>query len=138
MLKEITTKQFWELYKKLPEELQEALFSTESSDFVYELCKKNNIKNPSDVVEYMGDVLIGFLPPKEFQETLEKKLNIETEIAKDVARGINRFVFLPVRPFLERLYETETTQFTAPSVPTKEKIKTEKKPNKDKYREPIE
>jgi hypothetical protein len=132
--------QFWKIYKNLPTELQEALLSTESSDYVYKLCEENNVEKASEIVKYIGDILIGNLPPEKFQETLEKELNIENEIAKKLVREINRFVFLPVRPFLERLYKTKDVSLEAiPEKSEQKKIETEEESadQKDVYREPI-
>lgn len=145
-MSDYTQEQFWKLYKKLPEELQEALFSIESADFVYELCVKNNIEKFSEINKYIGDVLIGILPVAKFQETLEKELDIETEIAKNVTQEINRLIFLPVRPSIERLHEIKTVtpktqteqnkEFKKPI--QEEKIETKEKIELDRYRESIE
>ena len=138
MLKQYTHEELQKLYKELPEELQEVIWSEETSNNIYNICERNNIKENFTIAKLTGRVLLGILAPKKLQEAMEEELKIETEKAREITWEINRFIFRPVRPFLEKLYETETTQFTAPPVPTKEKIKTEKKPNKDKYREPIE
>jgi hypothetical protein len=124
-----TEEQFWKLYKQLPEELQQALFSIESTNYVYNLCRENKIEKISDVIKYIGDVLIGGLAPENFSEVLEKELNIETEKAKKISREISRFVFLPVRPALERLYGSKSASNTTEKKSTSEK---------DIYREPIE
>lgn len=142
-MSDYTQEQFWKLYKKLPEELQEALFSIESADFVYELCVKNNIEKFSEINKYIGDVLIGILPVAKFQETLEKELDIETEIAKNVTQEINRFIFYPVRIELEKLYQTEITHFARASETSEApqgnaKHFPSKQPEPDKYREPLD
>lgn len=128
--------QFWKIYKTLPEELQEALFSTEAADFVYNICEENNIEKSAEIIKYISDVLIGLLPVEEFQKTLEKELGIEKETAKKVAREINRFIFLPVRPFLERLCETKSFSEKESSVVLEEVDK--KNSKEDVYREPIQ
>lgn len=128
--------QFWKIYKTLPEELQEALFSTEAADFVYNICEENNIEKSAKIIKYISDVLIGLLPVEEFQKTLEKELGIEKETAKKVAREINRFIFLPVRPFLERLCETKSFSEKESSVVLEEVDK--KNSKEDVYREPIQ
>ena len=133
-----TQEQLQKLYKKLPEELQEAIYSEETAEHIWNICDRNGIELISSLAEKVGNVLVGVLPPNKFQEAIEKELKLEKEKAKRVAWEVDRFIFRSVRPFLEKLYETEITQFTYPSVLTKEKIKTEKKPDKDKYREPIE
>lgn len=129
-----TKEQFWKLYRSLPQELQDALFSEETGTNIYETCKRNGIEeNLSQIVDYVGQVLMGLLPPKEFQEVLETELGLESEMVKKISFQINRYIFRPVKESLKLLYEEER--------PEKEKMpeEEEKKPKKrDTYREPIE
>lgn len=139
MPKKYTSEQFWKLYEKLPQELKDALSSEETSDNIYDVCKRYNIlENLDPIVEYVGQVLVGVLPPTEFQETLEKEVEIEKESAKKVAQEINRFIFYPVKPNLEQLYKIEIAppagMKTAPS--PKERPAAPLK--EDVYRETIE
>ena len=146
MGKKYTSEQFWKLYKKLPQELKDALFDEETGNNIYEICKRNGIEeNLEEVVEYVGQVLVGVLPPNEFQETLEKELKLEKDAVKKIAQEINRFIFYPVKPLLEELYKIEivppakSTKIAPPAettAPPEEKPKVPSK--KDVYREPIE
>lgn len=146
MLKTYTKKQLWELYKKLPEEIKDMLFSLDASDNIYNICQKNNLSEEqiSKALDYINQVLFGLLPSEEFQETLEKELKIKKDVAKKVAQEINRFIFYPVKPALEQLYKMEISK-SAESVekikPEREKLEEEKTslpPKKDVYREIIE
>jgi len=140
MGKKYTSEQFWKLYEKLPQELKDALFAEETGNNIYDVCKRNEVEeNLDQIVEYVGQVLVGVLPPDEFQTTLEKELNMEKEVAKKVAQEINRFIFYPVKPLLEELYKIE---IAPPAKPTGITPPPEEKPTapsgKDVYREPIE
>lgn len=136
-----TKEQFWKLYRNLPQELQDALFSEETGTNIYETCKRNGIeKNLSQIVDYVGQVLIGVLPPEDFQTTLEKELKLEKEVAKKVFHEINRFIFFLVKDSLSALYKIEITPPEKPAktpslkeAPLEEELK-----KKDVYREPIE
>ncbi len=152
MAKEYTKEEFWKLYKKLPEELQEAIFSVETADHIWDICERNDVKKVRSIAKYVGNVLIGVLTPEDFQETLEKELTITKDIAKKVTQEINRFIFYPVRPALEQLYRVETASLgesllTKPLIKTsenqqqKEELKEEAPPTpsgSDTYRESIE
>jgi hypothetical protein len=156
MPKEYTPEEYRKLYEKLPEEIKEMLFSDEASDTIYNACERNGIPEEKavEISKYVGDVLVGLLPPNEFQETLEKELGIETEKAKMVSREITRYIFFPVKGSLEELYKIEVTPAgvaptTAPKpAPPRPEVRpaekreekpTEKeKPVTDVYREPIE
>ena len=145
--------QFWKIYKKLPQELKDALFAEETGNAIYDVCKRNDILNKLDgIVELVGKVLMGFLSPDEFQETLEKELKLKKEVAKKVSREINWSIFYPVRTELEKLYKIEIAppakmKITPPpeiletkevAPPEKPEEKEKKPPIQDIYREPIE
>ena len=139
MPEKYTTEQFWKFYKKLPQELKDALFAEETGDNIYETCKRNGVENNLDqIVEYVGQVLVGVLPPDEFQATLEKEVKLKKDIAKKVAQEINRFIFYPVKSSLEELYKIEIAPPAKPKVVPPPEEKPPAPPAKDIYREPIE
>jgi hypothetical protein len=139
MPEKYTNEQFWKLYEKLPQELKDAIFAEETGNNIYEICKRNGVEEYlEEIVELVGQVLLGILPPDEFQEVLEKELKLEKEVAKRVSQEINRFIFYPVKSSLEELYKIS---ITPPPVGPKITPPTEKlpvPPKKDIYREPIE
>lgn len=139
MITKYTKKQFWELYKKLPQELKDAVFAEETDDSIYETCKRNKITDKhQQIIEYVGQVLIGVLKPNEFKTTIEQELELKKDIAKKVTQEINRFIFYPVKRSLEDVYSMEIT----PPAQMKELGPTEKKlikkGRKDVYREQTE
>jgi hypothetical protein len=152
MPEEYTREQFWKLYEKLPQELKDALFAEETGNNIHDICERNGILEKLDqLVEYVGQVLLGVLPLDEFQKTLEKELELDPEVAKKVYQEIFRFIFYPVKTSLEELYKTEIAPIAGVPVKppvkrvTEEKPETspEEKPEKkpkgmDRYREPIE
>jgi hypothetical protein len=129
MAKEITSEQFWQLYKKLPPEVQESLFSEQTGDSIYNICERNDlIDEHSNIVIMVRNVLLGLLPPDEFQEILQKSLKIEKEKAKKVSRELYRFVFYPVKSDLEDIYEMEIGAAEAEPETKQPTKKEEKKP----------
>ena len=150
MPEEVPPEQFWKLYEKLPKELQEAIFSTETAGNIWLICERNELLDVdiSKISLLVGDVLLGLLPPEEFQKTLEKEVKLKEEVAKKVAQEINRFIFYPVKSALEELYKIEIAPPTKPSMAPAvrpreglppEAVPPEEKPKRvDIYREPIE
>lgn len=134
MIKEYNDEQLQRLFKNLPEELQEAILSMETADNIWNISERYDIEKVSTLAKRVGNVLVGILHPSEFQAVLEKELGLETEVAKKVTREINRFIFYPVRPFLERLYEGEAVTPEASTPKEKEKSVNN---SQDTYREPI-
>ncbi len=146
MPEEYLRDQLWKLYAKLPEELQEAIFSQETADNIDSVCTRNKVeeKKVPEVAKYTGRVLMGLLPPEEFEKTLMKEVKLKTEVAKNVAREINRFIFFPVKEVLSKIYEIEIVPPARPPGIIREEEpeapEEEEKPEKrtDVYREEIE
>lgn len=140
MPQKYTSEQFWKLYKELPQELKDAVSSEETGNSIFDICERNKIsENLDGVVEYVGQVLVGVLPPDDFQETLEEEVKLKKGVAKKVVQEINRFIFYPVKSSLEELYKIEITP------PAKMKVTppaSEKPPavptGTDRYREAVE
>ena len=147
MNRKYTSEQFWKLYEKLPQELKDALFAEETGNNIYDICKRYGVLgNLEEIVDYVGEVLVGVTPPDEFRENLEKELKIEKDIAKKISLEINRFIFYPVKTSLEEIYkipvapapaEPKITPPSEVSPPPVEKPAVPP-PEKDIYREPLE
>ena len=139
MPEKLTGEKFWQLYQKLPQELKDALFAEETGNNISDICKRNEIEEKLDqIVEYVGQVLVGILPPDGFQETLEKEVKLKKEVAKKVSQEINRFIFYPVKSSLEEFYKIEIVPPAKPKVTPPPEEKPPTPPRRDVYREPIE
>lgn len=138
--------QLLDLYKSLPKELQTAIFSADNADKMFDICQRNGVKEDktiSEIAKNSGYVLMGVLPPEELQKVLEKEIGLKKELAKQISWEISRFIFLPLRQYLEALYNTNISKgFEKEVVAEKEtKTATQKiKQNKsaDSYRETAE
>lgn len=146
-----------ELYKSLPEELQNALYSEQNGKNIKEICEEKNIKDNKDIFEinkYVGYVLFGLLSPNKLSSLLEKELKIDKDSAEQINNRINNSIFLPIKDVLEPLYGIDlkakivkkTEKGKSPATvkridyPIKEKkSNTENKSEKeeDRYRESI-
>jgi len=133
MTEEFSQGELWKLYEKLPPELREAIFSEETANNIWDICVRNEIEDDriSEIAKYVGRVLLGILPPAEFQEILEKKMELGSEKSKKIFHEINRLIFSAVKHSLAELYETP--------VKPSEEVKEKSLPaESDIYREPIE
>ncbi len=144
MAKEITSEQFWQLYKKLPPEVQESLFSEETGNSIYDICERNGlVEEHGNIVVMVRNVLLGLLPPDEFQEILQNSLKIDKEKAKKVSRELYRFVFYPVKSNLEDIYEMEIAIDNSepaaekPVIEEREPLKERPSSAEDLYREEV-
>lgn len=108
MPQNLTQEQYWQLFEKLPDELKSLILAEETAKNVFDICEGNeaDIEIIPEVARYTGRVLLGLIPPDEFQKVLEKNLELNGETAKNIAQEINRFIFAPAKASLEKLYET--------------------------------
>jgi len=147
MAQKYSKQEFWDIYENLPEELQETIFSEKTAEYINTVCEKQEIEPEkiSEVARFTGRVLMGLLKPEEFKQLMQEDLDLSKEKAENVFRGISRLVFMPHRQTLEALHGIEISSLPKPETPsgeTEEKISPkreapDKKPGKDRYREPI-
>jgi hypothetical protein len=139
-----TREQFWELYKKLPPELQDALFSEEVGNNTYDICVKNDIEDKlSDVVDCVGQVLTKVLPLEELTKKLEE-ITGEKELAEKIYSDLNQLIFSPIIDMINKAdanrdnttTESSVKSTTIKSPDTNEKFK--EKSSSNSYREEID
>jgi hypothetical protein len=150
MEEEYTFEQLEEIFQKLPEKLKDKILALETAEEIFDICAKNGIDDLRipEIARCVGEVLMGLLPPSEFEETLERKVNLEREIALNVAKDIERIIFSSVKNELENLYGIEiatkvtekTKEVTLPEkeIPPQKPEEKPSPPKTDIYREPIE
>lgn len=101
--------EIFEHYEKLPEELKDALTSVNISDQLFEIGKKINltVEKMGLMAEEIGYVILGFTKPQEFTSLLQKNLEVDIELASQIASEINRKIFLPLREALKQAHQVE-------------------------------
>ena len=103
--------EFWKMYKELPEELQEAIFSIENADRIDDICEQNGVTNASrEIIRQVGNVLLGIIPTQKFEDILVKDVGLKKVKAQEVSRRIYRAVFYPVKMELEQLHSFKAQQ----------------------------
>ncbi|MFA5355208.1 MAG: hypothetical protein WC302_00500 [Candidatus Paceibacterota bacterium] len=149
MATKYTKEQLKKMYDGLPEELKEAIYSQESAESIFNACTDQGLQNDQIplVAHLAGKVLMGILPPDEFQEEVEKELKMKEGEAKELGRTINKLVFYPVKELLAELNRIapikeegeEIKEIKKELTPGPEKPKEEEAPSSepDTYRESI-
>ncbi len=132
--------QYWKLFQKLPDELKDQILSEETAKNIFDICVRNeiDIERISTVASYIGQVLLGVLPPDELQRVLERELGLKKDSAKTIIHEINRFIFYPVKASLEELYKIEITPPAKMKVTPPPEEKPPTPAGEDKYREEVE
>src|SRR3989344_6311716 len=105
----IDNKKMEEISKRfldLPEDIQKALFSADTSDAIFEVGKKHGlaVDKMGELADETGLVMLGMTKPSEYIKNLSQRLAVEPEKAKAVAEDINQKVFAPIRESLKKIH----------------------------------
>ncbi len=115
-----------EIYAKLqelPDEFKKHFTSSETASEIQAIMKKNQLSEDiTKTISYVAAmVLLGEINIVDFVKTLQQKCNLQEEPARQLARDINRTIFLPVKENLKQIHrvpewprEEETNQRAAP------------------------
>jgi len=131
-----TQEQLDKIYEKLPEELQEAIFSVETSNDIGQVGDTYGVTDErlNTIAEHVGYVLMGLILPQEFSEILKQEGGLPKVLAEAIARDLNRMVFYPVKPALEQLHQMEI-KVTAKVVTPKPEGEDEEQPPKEQKKQ---
>jgi len=112
--------QLQKLYTKLPKELQDAVFSEETAEVIGNACEQYGIEDERvpKIAKYVGDVLMGFILPLEFEGAIRKNVELPEVLVKPIASEINRFVFFPVKKQLEQIHIRPGEEKAEVGIPT--------------------
>lgn len=100
-----TKEELIEIYRGLPEEVKDALFSPETTDVFDAIKEKQHLTDEQREVMsvYTGFLMMGILPPEKYVPTLITKMGIEREKVASIAQTINRDLFNPIKDILKRV-----------------------------------
>ena len=135
MYRNYAQEEFWKLYKDLPKNLQDSLFSEETGNNIEKICRRYDIEDKfSDILNLTGQVLLGLLPVEEFEKVLIRDINISMSNAREISREVIRFIFFPVREELVQVYGLGSLSDKKMA----EEISSAPREERDTYREPLE
>ena len=105
-------KKLQEQYLNLPEDIQKALFSSATSDAIFEVGKEHGLQidKMGELADETGLVMLGMTKPNEYIRNLEKRLGVEVLKAKEIAEDINQKVFSPIRESLKKIHGISATR----------------------------
>ena len=121
----ITRQQALERWEALPDSLKEAIFSESNTSIVWQIGVFNHLPEEkiSTMAMIVGDVILGFIHSVDLAKEISESLNINIEIANSIAREIDRKIFLPVKPDLEKNYSPVVE---LPEIKKTDEVKNEK------------
>ncbi len=114
MITDLTHEQFDELFQKLPEDLQDAIYAGETGENAEAICERNKIPELfSFLIDRILSVYLGILPLDKFLEEVGKRIEGKNG-TKQIFYEIDHFLIMPHRESIEKLYSKDTQSPAAP------------------------
>lgn len=94
-------------YSKLPPKLKSLMFSPETAQEIEAIAQNNNLNQKQSwwMSYVIGMILLGETHIVDFLKTLQAKCELEKEKARELAKDINREIFLPVKNDLKEIHQ---------------------------------
>jgi hypothetical protein len=129
--------QYNDFLDSLPPEIKNAILSEDNAILIAGICLENGVedKNKIEKIAYQATMLLlGEISREEFPLFIEKELQIDGAVAKQISDEIDEF-------FISQSARQDTKELSQESPIRKNEAVIEKKPkplNNDAYQEPIE
>ncbi len=107
-----TKEQLLEMYRKLPKDLQDAIFSIDTAEAIRQIGEENKlmIDKIGELADETGLIMLGLTSPSQFIPHLTERLGVSRELARTIAQEINAKVFLPIRESLKKIHGIEASE----------------------------
>lgn len=100
--------QFLEKYNQLPQDVQEAMISSQTAQIIYETAEEQGLLNEvSRIAEITGDVMMGIVPITKFKQTIQSELNVEEDKARRIAQVVRDKIFLKIVDSLRKIHNLQ-------------------------------
>lgn len=101
-----TKEQLLEKYRALPKEVRDAIFSINTAEIIRQIGEKHKlmIDKIGELADETGLVMLGLGHPNQFISHLTERLEINHELAKEIAQEVNSKIFYPIREHLKKMY----------------------------------
>lgn len=101
-----TKEELMEIYRGLPEEIKDAMFSPLTTDIFDAIKEKQALTDEQREIMsvYTGFLMMGVLPPEKYVSTLIEKMGIDREKVASIAQIINRDLFNPIKDILKEVH----------------------------------
>jgi len=101
-----TQEQLLKRYKKLPQDVKDAIFSVDTANAIYNIGMRHKlmIDKIGKLAEETGLVMLGLIHPADFIINLSNRLEVDKKTAKKIAEEINREIFAKIRESLKKMH----------------------------------
>lgn len=121
------TQKRYQLFLKLPQDLQKIMFALGTADKIRAIAEKNKLNEDqlTWLSHTVGMILLGATNIVDFVKTLQEKCNLKEEAARQLARDINQVIFLPAKESLKKIHQV--SEWPRENEPTEEESPETKK-----------
>src|SRR3990167_835051 len=117
---ELTREEKIKLVEKLPQRLQEFLYSEDTGAVLLYLGKKYNL--PDEKVRLLsklvGNVILGIVPITSLAQEINSKITSDAQVAMNLAQELNTELLAPIMATPSAPPTPATTAFVSPLVPS--------------------
>jgi len=102
--------QLLEQFKKLPQDLQDAITSNDINVALQEISKRSHlhIDQAGELADEVGLVLLGVVHPNDFLEDVFFRLKIDKKMAAEIVADVNEHIFKKVRESLMKVHRIDS------------------------------
>lgn len=113
-----TPEQIKEIYKNLPDDVKEAIFSVDTSNILRKIGEKYKltIEQMGEMADETGLLMLGLTQTKDFISNLSERLQADKDISRQIAKDINTEVFSIVRESLRKVHSLGNAQYDVPQI----------------------
>lgn len=107
-----TEDQIKEKYDSLPEDVRQAITSSEMEERIFEIARKNGVQidESAELIRITGLVMLGLENKSDFVSMVQDALSVDFQKAQDIVVAINEQVFNSIRDSLKKIHnEDEST-----------------------------
>jgi hypothetical protein len=96
------SEEFSEKFKKLPQQIQEIMLSPQTADINWDIAQKYKLSDEKteEMVSIIVGVILKEISPESFSTTLQQKLLLDAQTARQMVTDIAIKRFLPIKNYL--------------------------------------
>lgn len=115
-----TPEQLRDIYRLVPEDIQEAIFSIDTTEKIQTIGKKYNlhIDQVGSLAHQVGLLMLGITKPNHFINEIALDMHITPQKASEVAQEVNEQIFKPIRESLKKIHGLDGSPPLTASVPS--------------------
>ncbi len=113
----ISKEKIFKRWDTLPDNLREILISEETGALLWQTCESEHLVDEKIrvVARLVGYVLFGFLHPEDLTKEIQDSLGLNPQVAATISGALNKKIFVPLRPDIDKVYAPVAMGITQPS-----------------------